>query len=154
MVENTLGARQPSWTAGSALPGGDFEVEEFDELVDEYASERPNMDRKLITRLVRQYGTRASIVLGDALTTSELGKDFGNGLHQAEVVYLMHHEWALMAEDILFRRTKLGIAYSKAQIQTLQKFMDRTAKTMETDNIGNQVIPGAGHTNGKLRSSH
>ncbi len=153
-VENTLGTRQPSWTAGSALPGGDFEAQKFDGLVDEYAGSRPDMDRKLVTRLVRQYGTRASVVLGDALTASDLGRDFGNGLHQAEVVYLMHHEWALKAEDILFRRTKLGIAYSKAQIQTLQKFMDRTAKTMETEKTSNQVIPGTGHNDGKLRSSH
>jgi len=153
-VERTLGERQPSWTAGVALPGGDFEAQEFNELVDQYANARPLMDRKLIARLVRQYGTRAQIVLGDAQQTSDLGKIFGNGLHEAEVAYLMRHEWALKAEDILFRRTKLGIAYNTRQIQTLQAFMDRAAKTMETEAVRNHAVAGTGNTNGQLRSSH
>ncbi len=130
-VENALGARQPGWTAGAALPGGDFAAQGFAALVNEYADARPRLDRALITRLVRHYGTRATVVLGEVQTTADLGKPFGNGLHEAEVVYLMRHEWALTAEDILFRRTKLGIAFSADQIQTLQAFMDRAAQTMK-----------------------
>jgi len=53
-------------------------------------------------------------------------------LHEAEVSYLMRHEWALSAQDVLFRRTKLGIAFDSEQIQALQHFMDRAAKTMHT----------------------
>jgi glycerol-3-phosphate dehydrogenase len=131
-IEKALGVRQPSWTADTALPGGDFAAQDFDALVAEYADARPHLDRKLITRLVRQYGTRALMVLGDAQKTADLGKAFGNGLHEAEIVYLMRHEWALTAQDVLFRRTKLGIAYDSKQIQTLQDFMDRAAKTMHT----------------------
>ncbi|MEP0333067.1 MAG: glycerol-3-phosphate dehydrogenase [Anderseniella sp.] len=129
-IEETLGARQPSWTADAALPGGDFPAQQFDSLVDEYAEARPQLDRKLITRLVRHYGTRAQLVLGDAQTAADLGKLFGNGLHEAEVIYLMRHEWALTAQDVLFRRTKLGIAYNNKQTQALQDFMDRAAKTI------------------------
>lgn len=129
-IEKALGARQPSWTANTALPGGDFAAQEFDALVDEYANAHPLLDRKLITRLVRHYGTRALMVLGNAQRPSDLGKAFGNGLHEAEVVYLMRHEWALTAQDVLFRRTKLGIAFDSKQIQVLQEFMDRAAKTL------------------------
>jgi glycerol-3-phosphate dehydrogenase len=131
-IEKALGAHQPSWTADAALPGGDFAVTGFDALVDEYASAHPHLDRKLITRLVRHYGTRAQLVLGDAQTAADLGKLFGNGLYEAEVIYLMRHEWALTAQDVLFRRTKLGIAYDNKQIQALQDFMDRAAKTIHT----------------------
>lgn len=129
-IEQALGARQPSWTAYAPLPGGDFAVQGFDALVDEYARTRPDLDRDLLTRLVRHYGTRAQKLLGDAQKTADLGKAFGNGLHEAEVIYLMRHEWARTAQDILFRRTRLGIAYDSKQIQALQDFMDRAAKTM------------------------
>ncbi len=130
-IENALGARQPAWTAQAALPGGDFAVEGFDALVNDYAAAHPNLDRKLIIRLVRHYGTRAQKVLGEAKQTADLGKAFGNGLYEAEVIYLMRHEWARTAQDILFRRTKLGIAYDGKQIEALQDFMDRAAKTMQ-----------------------
>ncbi|MGI9512432.1 MAG: glycerol-3-phosphate dehydrogenase [Anderseniella sp.] len=130
-IEKALGARQPSWTADSALPGGGFAFQGFDALVSNYADARPNLDRDLIARLVRQYGTRAQKVLGDAHKTADLGQAFGNGLYETEVIYLMRHEWALTAKDILFRRTKLGIAYDGKQIQALQDFMDRAAKTRQ-----------------------
>lgn len=133
-VETALGARKPAWTANTALPGGDFAVLGFDALVDEYATGYPFLDRALITRLVRQYGTRAKVVLADVRATADLGKAFGNGLYEAEIVYLMRHEWALNAEDVLFRRTKLGIAYNAKQIQVLQAFMDHAAKTITTMN--------------------
>ena len=129
-IEKALGARKPSWTADAALPGGDFAAQGFNALVDQYANDRPHMERKLITRLVRHYGTRAQIVLGDARKASDLGKSFGNGLHEAEIVYLMRHEWARNAQDILFRRTRLGIGYDTEQIQSLQAFMECAAKSL------------------------
>ena len=157
-IENALGARQPAWTAHAALPGGDFPARGFDALVNEYAEARPRLDRALITRLVRHYGTRALIVLGDAQKTADLGKPFGNGLFEAEVVYLMRHEWAVSAEDVLFRRTKLGIAFEAAQTQALQAFMDRAAKTMDNLNIETACQLGGcrheGAHSGQLRSSH
>ncbi len=154
IVESALGARRPSWTANAALPGGDFEAQEFTGLVEACAAGRPRMDRRLITRLVRHYGTRAQNVLGDAQQASDLGGDFGNGLHEAEVIYLMRHEWALQAQDILFRRTKLGIGYDAGQIQVLQAFMDRTARAMETRTFGNHSGTGKGRSDGQLRSGH
>ncbi|MEM9471478.1 MAG: glycerol-3-phosphate dehydrogenase [Pseudomonadota bacterium] len=131
-IEKALGTRQPAWTAHAVLPGGDFPVEGFDALVNDYANARPNLDRGLIARLVRLYGTRAEKVLRDARETADLGTAFGGGLYEAEVIYLMRHEWARTAQDILFRRTKLGIAYDGEQIAALQDFMDRAAKTMHT----------------------
>ncbi len=131
-IEKALGARQASWTAQAPLPGGDFPAQGFDALVTEYADARPQLDRALVTRLVRHYGTRARRVLGDAHKTADLGRSFGNGLYQAEVLYLMRHEWAHSAEDVLFRRTKLGIGCDSGQIEALQAFMDRAAKTMHT----------------------
>ncbi|WP_295563504.1 glycerol-3-phosphate dehydrogenase C-terminal domain-containing protein, partial [uncultured Sphingomonas sp.] len=62
-----------------------------------------------LRRLARAYGTRVAAVLGDAQTMRDLGEDFGGGLTAREVDYLVAQEWARTAEDVLFRRSKLGL---------------------------------------------
>ena len=95
----------------------------------------PSISRELVTRLVRLYGTRAKMVLG----SDTLGVHFGHDLYAAEVSYLMRHEWACNADDVLFRRTKLGIAFSKAQRQALQDFMDNTENSSEILTINSRA---------------
>jgi len=134
-IESTLGARQSAWTADTPLPGGAFPIAGFDALVDEYVDNNPSISRELVTRLVRLYGTRAKMVLGN----DTLGVHFGHDLYAAEVSYLMRHEWACNADDVLFRRTKLGIAFSKAQRQALQDFMDNTENSSEILTINSRA---------------
>ena len=98
-----------AWTAGAALPGGEFPTDGFDALVDRLAAARPGFRRSLLRRLARAYGTRAERVLGNARTPEELGEEFGGGLHAAEIDYLVAAEWARTAADILYRRSKLGL---------------------------------------------
>jgi len=122
-IEAVLGQRQPAWTAGATLPGGDFAPDTFDTLVEALHKAHPDLDLKQARRLVRHYGTKAARVIRH----TGPGKDFGHGLSEAEVRYLMAHEWARNADDILFRRTKLGIRFSKAERDKLQAFMDKLA---------------------------
>ena len=75
---------------------------------------------------MRAYGTEAIAVLGDAASIADLGKDFGATLTEAEVRWLMDHEWARQAADVVWRRTKLGLRMTAEQIAALDEHMART----------------------------
>ncbi|MBJ6121742.1 glycerol-3-phosphate dehydrogenase [Sphingomonas mollis] len=97
------------WTADTPLPGGDIPDADFDRFVADLKRERPQLSPPLVYRLARAYGTRARHILGEASTDADLGEDFGAGLTRAELDYLVTTEWARTAENILFRRSKLGL---------------------------------------------
>jgi glycerol-3-phosphate dehydrogenase len=99
----------PAWTAGAVLPGGDLPGGDFDAYVADLAGEHPAIPRPLIRRLARAYGTRAEQVLAGAHGVADLGRDFGAGLTEAELIYLARHEWAVSAQDVLWRRSKMGL---------------------------------------------
>ncbi len=108
-IEETLGRRGKSWTGGAPLPGGDFPPTGYDRLVAEIAKEFPTIDRSLLERLVRAYGTEASKLLAGVNALADLGRHFGHGIYEAELRYLADFEWAKTGEDVLFRRTRMGI---------------------------------------------
>ncbi len=111
------------WTAHSALPGGDFVYDGADTLI-----ERTQRTWRFLTadhaqRLVRTYGTRVDNVLTTAAGLDDLGMRFGADLTAAEVRYLMRKEFAHTADDVLWRRTKLGLRFSDTQRAALDRFM-------------------------------
>lgn len=111
------------WTAGIPLPGGDFPVEGVAELIGQLKADYPFLDDRWAKRLVRAYGTDAKVLLGDAQSTGDLGQDFGATLTEREVRWLMEHEYARRAEDIVWRRNKLGLRLSTEQIAGLDDWM-------------------------------
>uniref|UniRef100_UPI002FCB9810 glycerol-3-phosphate dehydrogenase n=1 Tax=Bosea sp. (in: a-proteobacteria) TaxID=1871050 RepID=UPI002FCB9810 len=119
--------RAAPWTAGASLPGGDFPVEGFEGLVERLCASRPWLDRKLARRLARAYGTRAEALLEGARAMADLGEVFGADLTEREVAWLMAQEWAMTAEDVLFRRSKLGLRFSAEQRQALDDYMTAQA---------------------------
>ena len=123
LVEETLGARGPAWTATAALPGGDFPVGGLGDLVGRLAAAYPFLPAGLAARLGRQYGTAAFTILGDCDSLAGLGEDFGAGVFAAEARYLVRHEWARTAEDILFRRTRQGIRMTPAEVARLEAWL-------------------------------
>jgi len=112
-IEKVLPKRKGKWTRNAKLPGGDFAVHELETRISDLQHSYSFLPAALIDRLFRTYGTRASMVLENVNSLSDLGEDFGGGLFQKEVDYLCQHEWACTADDILFRRTKLGIKISE-----------------------------------------
>ncbi|MDR7101698.1 glycerol-3-phosphate dehydrogenase [Croceicoccus sp. BE223] len=104
---DAIGAGGGAWTAGAVLPGGAFAS--FEDFLIGLARRYPGFPHAMLRRMARAYGTRAETILGDAHAPDDLGADFGGGLHQAEVDYLIAHEWATCGEDILWRRSKLGL---------------------------------------------
>lgn len=111
------------WTADAPLPGGDFPVTGAPALKLAYAAQYPFLDPASLDRITKAYGTRAQIWLEGAKSLADLGQNFGHGLSAAEVDYLIRHEWAQTAEDILWRRSKLGLHFGPDQIQLLSQYL-------------------------------
>ncbi|MGJ0502225.1 MAG: glycerol-3-phosphate dehydrogenase [Methylocystis sp.] len=111
-----------AWTAGAVVPGGDM-PQGFDAFLDELKRAKPFLGDGLALRLARAYGTRVLQILNDARAFSDLGRDFGRGLTEAEIAYLREKEWARTADDVLWRRSKLGLHMSDAQQQALREFV-------------------------------
>ena len=123
MIEHRLGRRGKSWTGTAPLPGGDFPMTGFDALLSKLHEDYPFLSRPFGWRLCRLYGTRARAILGAAHTIGDLGECFGGDLTAAEVDYLMDHEWAVSAEDVLWRRTKLGLTTEPSAVGPLERYM-------------------------------
>jgi len=81
-------------------------------------------------RLVRAYGTEAATILGQATTAEALGQDFGATLTEVEVHWLMSHEFAATAADVVWRRSKLGLRMTADQIERLDRFMADAARAV------------------------
>lgn len=112
------------FTGTSPLPGGDFRWDMIDERVAQARQTWPFLAEADALRMVHAYGTRVDRVLGDAKQRDDLGPWFGP-LSAAEVRYLMKHEWARTADDVLWRRSKLGLRLSKAEREALARFMSQ-----------------------------
>ncbi len=118
-----------AWTRDATLPGGDFPMQGFDALVAAHQARWPELPHTLIVRLTRAYGTRIGKLLDASGTLSDLGESFGDDLTEAEVRYLMRAEWAHTAEDILWRRSKLGLRISRDAQDALSRYMQRALAT-------------------------
>lgn len=114
---------RPGWTDQAPLPGGDFAVGTADAKVAELAARYPFLEADWAERLLHAYGTRAWTILGDAQSLADCGEHFGHGLTQAEVDFLVAQEWAMTAEDILWRRTKLGLRFSPEEAARLSAYL-------------------------------
>lgn len=122
-IEELLGVKKSAWTANATLPGGYFPFEEFDQLVEQTLEQFPFLEKPQARRMCRAYGTETKLLLDDASSIEDLGKDFGCGLSEREVNYMRRKEWAHTAEDVLWRRSKLGLKMSDEQITALEQWM-------------------------------
>jgi glycerol-3-phosphate dehydrogenase len=113
----------PRWTEATPLPGGDFAWDRFEAEVDRAAERWRFLSEAEAQRLVAAYGTRLEAVFGDAKDRADLGPAFGPELTGAEVRYLMTKEWARFPDDILWRRSKLGLTMRPGDRDALAKFM-------------------------------
>ncbi len=142
LAEDALGKLSPylkpprdeCWTAVSPLPGGDMEDGNFDRFLRALRGKYPWLEAGMATRLARAYGTRAAIILGNAQSASDLGIDFGAGLFQAEIDYLIGQEFARTPEDILWRRSKLFLHLSIDQIAAVSTYVEAHIQTSERPN--------------------
>ncbi len=117
-----------AWTAGATLPGGDMPDADFGRYLDALTGRYPHLPQPLLRRLARAYGTRIDMLLGDARTVADLGEDFGAGLSAREVDYLRAEEFATTAEDMLFRRSKLGLHVPAGTAQRIDSYLSARRK--------------------------
>ena len=134
LAESALEKLQPffpaasgPWTARVPLPGGDFPHDGVARLTEAIRAHYPFLTEYWAARLVRAYGSEAETLLGTAQSAADLGRDFGATLTEAEVRWLMTHEFARAAADIVWRRTKLGLRMTKEQIAELDAYMSGAA---------------------------
>lgn len=113
-----------AWTAYHPLPGGDIPKADFNHFVRDQQQRYPWLPRELLYRYARNYGTKIQDIIGKARSLPGLGQHFGDGVYEAEARYLMRYEWAQTSEDILWRRSKLGLHISDATKLALDKFLD------------------------------
>ncbi|OGA32532.1 MAG: glycerol-3-phosphate dehydrogenase [Betaproteobacteria bacterium RIFCSPLOWO2_12_FULL_64_23] len=113
-LERWIPAHRP-WTQAEALPGGDFGGRDYPTVLGEFRARYRGLDPHWLARLLRRHGTLSEKILDNAKTQGDLGENFGGGLCERELAYLIEHEWAASAEDVLWRRTKCGLHMSAAQ---------------------------------------
>ncbi|MBM9603858.1 glycerol-3-phosphate dehydrogenase [Desulfopila inferna] len=111
------------WTEGAPLPGGDFHPFEFEAQVEKLRSACSCLEEKHATRLMRAYGSKAFEIVKGVRTASDLGRCFGADLYEVEVSYLMTHEWAMTAEDVLRRRSNMGLFLDREECCGLEDWM-------------------------------
>jgi glycerol-3-phosphate dehydrogenase len=114
---------RPAWTATSKLPGGEFPSQGFDEVVAEMTSRWPFLSKAHVRRLARAYGLRCERFLSNAQSLADLGGILTGNLTQAELRYMVEHEWARTAEDVLWRRSKLGLTATAEEAGEITRFM-------------------------------
>ena len=118
------------WTAGVALPGGDFPVDGVADQIAKLSADYPFLTDFWAKRLVRAYGTQAAQILAGASSADDLGRDFGATLTEAELRWLMANEYARHADDVVWRRNKLGLRLTPNQIAEIEQWMlENAAKT-------------------------
>jgi glycerol-3-phosphate dehydrogenase len=122
-IEAVLGKKKGAWTKVSTLPGGDFGPLSFDAEVRRLGLDYPELPGTLLKRLMRLYGTKVRVLLGDARSVGDLGQNFGADLYAREVIYLVEHEWAHTAQDVLWRRTKLGLRVGAEDVARLEAYL-------------------------------
>ncbi|MEJ0097467.1 MAG: glycerol-3-phosphate dehydrogenase [Bauldia sp.] len=113
----------PAWTGRAVLPGGGFPRDGGATIARALSTAYPFISDDHAARLVRAYGTRASAVLTGARSAADLGRRFGGDLTEAEVEFLRHEEWAETAEDILWRRSKLGLGFTPWEAEDLDEWL-------------------------------
>ncbi len=123
------------WTAVSPLPGGDFNVRGLPELANDLHREWPFIAQDHALRLARSYGTRARDVLKGAASFADLGRHFGATLTEAEVRFVIATEWAQTADDMLWRRSKLGLRFTPAETEALDAWMRTERNVSATQHV-------------------
>jgi len=123
-LQPLMGFPRPAWTERAVLPGGDLPGADFERFLAQFTAARPWLPAPLARRYARAYGTRVERFVGGA-GLEALGEHLGDGLYEAEIDYLIRNEWAHTAEDILWRRSKLGLHVSEETRARLLDSLER-----------------------------
>jgi glycerol-3-phosphate dehydrogenase len=136
-IGQMLGERRPAWTNGAFLPGGELSPwigpaqrpdTDYERLVHAVGARHPWLPTFLVRRLCRAYGARIGELIGGAQALADLGREVAPGLYEAELRFLRDTEWAVTGEDVLWRRSKLGLHYTPPERAQVGAWMDAHAR--------------------------
>lgn len=114
------------WTSKVPLPGGDISETSFTGFLESLSKQYHWVPAPMLKRLAKQYGTRIHKVLTGASSLQDLGQNFGADCYEQELLYLIHHEWARTSDDLLYRRTKLGLHLSAEEKNKINDWLKQT----------------------------
>jgi glycerol-3-phosphate dehydrogenase len=141
LLAGVLESRAPAWTASALLPGGDMPEGSFAVFLRACERNYPWLPGALRRRYAHAYGTRITRVIGNATDMAGLGAQVLPQLYERELEYLCREEYAVSAEDILWRRSKLGLHLMKTDLTPLERWLQEHAVTLTTP--GHTLLPGA-----------
>lgn len=132
-ISGYFAALPDNWTASACLPGGDFPVDGVGALEASLRAEFSFLDTCWAARLIQAYGTDAAKMLAGATGLADLGRNFGAGLFEREVTWMIEHEFARNAQDIIWRRSKLGLRLSANEIAALEEWVQGHLTQIKTE---------------------
>jgi len=135
MLKQPMAFRTPAWTAGTVLPGGNIENADFAAFETRCRQRYSWLDEAVLLDYTRNYGSDIESLLENCSNMHDLGQNFGGGLYEREVTYLIDNEWAESAEDILWRRSKKGLRVPDESKIDLQMFIARHDKPNELQGL-------------------
>ena len=144
MLAPVLNISKPAWTYSAVLPGGDIPDASYDAFVQQMRNNYPWLDNDVLNDYARNYGTRMTLLVGSANSMADLGIDFSGGLYQSEVDYLMQNEWAKEVEDVLWRRTKKGLAVSDEGVIQLKEYLAAKINNLNYASDNSFITSGEG----------
>lgn len=124
MLTPFLPPMRGGWTGATPLPGGDLPGD-FASFLADVGRRWPFLPAEVAGRMAHAYGTRITRILGDASSLADLGQDFGHGFYEAELRYLMDHEWARTSRDVLWRRSKLGLTAPPEMAARIDQWLEK-----------------------------
>ncbi|AUG55769.1 glycerol-3-phosphate dehydrogenase [Thalassospira marina] len=127
-----LGNENPAWTSQAPLPGGDMPNADFDGYLAAMQQRFSWLPHAQLYRYVRNYGTLADRIIAGATDISGLGLHLGDDVYENELRYLMEQEWARSADDVLWRRSKLGLHVSKDTATAIANWFAKTDHSILT----------------------
>ncbi|MDG2474160.1 MAG: glycerol-3-phosphate dehydrogenase [Paracoccaceae bacterium] len=113
------------WTSESYLPGGGFQINAFEKIIQNIKNSHKFLDESLIRRLVRLYGTEATEMLKNKSKESDLGHNFGHSLYEFEIDWGIKNEWVSCSDDFLWRRTKLGLRLDNNTVTLVEAYIKK-----------------------------
>jgi len=131
-----LGIDAGTWTESQPLPGGDIADADFEQFLEELEYSYPWLPEPLAHRYARAYGTRVEMLLGSATSLEDLGEHLGDDVYGAELKYLVTHEWARTEEDVLWRRSKLGLHVTEDTAQAVAHWLTQNRDNHLASNTG------------------
>ncbi len=135
MLKKPLAFDTPGWTAFAKLPGGNIENADFATFLKKCKHRYPWLNKDVLDDYARNYGTDIEVLLDGCTEMTDLGENFGGGLYECEVSYLISYEWAELSDDILWRRSKKGLRVPEGTDRRLQAFMSNHKQHLNQESL-------------------